>query len=120
MSKLNPALSVLLCRLNPLFVGTGSVLKCNTRLLSGSSMDAHSILLEHTLVMAGEVVDCGSVWQGWPSKSQISLTKYRAQVRLFLDYFLWIFSPSRGALVVYLGFHFSDSCVDHVSDLFSL
>ena len=58
-------------RLNPLVVGTGCVLKSNARLLSGASMDAHSIMLEHTLVMAGETVDIGSVWQGWPSRSQV-------------------------------------------------
>jgi len=53
-------------------------------------MDAHTVLLEHTLVMAGEVVDCGSVWQGWPSKSQISLTKYRAEVSgANLNTWLW-------------------------------
>ena len=41
-------------------------------------MDAHSMLLEHTLVMAGETVDCGSVWQGWPTRSQIALLKHRS------------------------------------------
>lgn len=71
-------------RLNPLFVGTGCVLKSNTRLLSGASMDAHSIMQEHTLVMAGEVVDCGSVWQGWPSSARTTLAQYRAQV-IFLS-----------------------------------
>ena len=76
-------------RLNPLLVGTGCVLKSNTRLLSGASMDAHSIMLEHTLVMAGEVVDCGSVWQGWPSSSRTTLEKYRAQVRLCRIVWFW-------------------------------
>jgi carbonic anhydrase/acetyltransferase-like protein (isoleucine patch superfamily) len=60
----------------------GCVLKSNTRVLSGASMDAHSVLLEHTLVMAGEVVDCGAVWQGWPANSRHSLTRHRAEVRL--------------------------------------
>jgi carbonic anhydrase/acetyltransferase-like protein (isoleucine patch superfamily) len=72
------------CRLNPLFVGTGCVLKSNTRVLSGASMDAHSVLLEHTLVMAGEVVDCGTVWQGWPTSNRRSLSQYRAEVRTVL------------------------------------
>jgi hypothetical protein len=58
----------------------GCVLKSNTRVLSGASMDAHSVLLEHTLVMAGEVVDCGAVWQGWPASSRHSLTRHRAEV----------------------------------------
>lgn len=54
-------------RLNPLNVGTGCVLKPMSRLLSGASMESHSILLEHTLVLAGENVTAGSVWQGeWP------------------------------------------------------
>lgn len=64
-------------RLNELMVGRGCVLKSSCRLLSGANMDAHSILLEHTLVLAGETVECGSVWQGWPSQTQISLTKHR-------------------------------------------
>eukprot|EP01038_Epipyxis_sp_PR26KG_P006462 gene6462-8890_t len=72
-------------RLNPLVVGTGCVLKSNARLLSGANMDAHSIMLEHTLVMAGETVDSGSVWQGWPSRSQISLKRYRQGVQRILE-----------------------------------
>ena len=32
-------------------------------MLSGASMDDHSVMLEHTLVLAGEVVDSGMVWQ---------------------------------------------------------
>ena len=32
-------------------------------------------------MMAGEVVDCGSVWQGWPANQRQSLTHHRAQVR---------------------------------------
>ena len=50
-------------RLNPLSVGSGCVLKSNTRLLSGATMDPHSVMLEHTLVLAGETVDSGQVWQ---------------------------------------------------------
>ena len=47
-------------------------------------MDAHSMMLEHTLVMAGECVDTGSVWQGWPSKSQSSLLQHRSKVSSML------------------------------------
>ena len=57
------------------------MLKANTRLLSGASMEPHSIMLEHTLVMAGEVVDSGSVLQGWPSRGRISLSDYRSEVK---------------------------------------
>lgn len=52
-------------RLNPLSVSHSSVLKSMTRLLSGATMESHSMMLEHTLVLAGESVDTGRVWQGW-------------------------------------------------------
>ena len=54
--------------LNPLFVGDRSVLRTGSRLLSGARMEADSCLLEHTLVMAGDVVDAGSTSQGWPAE----------------------------------------------------
>lgn len=72
-------------RLNPLSVGTGCVLKSMSRLLSGSSMQDHSILQEHTLVLAGEEVEAGSVWQGWPTRTQISLKEHRANIQEILD-----------------------------------
>lgn len=31
-------------------------------------MAPYSVLREHTLVMAGDQVDPGSAWQGWPSR----------------------------------------------------
>lgn len=68
-------------RLNPLVVGHGCVLKSNTRLLSGATMENHSAMLEHTLVLAGETVDNGKVWQGWPSATQLSLNAYREALR---------------------------------------
>jgi carbonic anhydrase/acetyltransferase-like protein (isoleucine patch superfamily) len=58
-------------------VGENCVLKSNTRLLSGSAMEDHSILLEHTLVISGETVDRGSVWQGWPSQLHYPLREHR-------------------------------------------
>ena len=67
-------------RLNPLVVGNGAVLRSGTRLLSGASMDAHSVVLEHTLVLSGECVDSGSVWQGWPSKAHASLSQHRQTI----------------------------------------
>ncbi|WPH01212.1 Oxalate--CoA ligase [Acrodontium crateriforme] len=54
--------------LNPLYVGDRSVLRSGSRLLSGARMEADSCLLEHTLVMAGDVVDEGSTSQGWPAE----------------------------------------------------
>lgn len=72
-------------RLNPLNVGTGCILKPMSRLLSGASMESHTVLQEHTLVLAGELVEAGSVWQGWPSRSQISLKEYRARINYLLN-----------------------------------
>ncbi|KAF2726197.1 acetyl-CoA synthetase-like protein [Polychaeton citri CBS 116435] len=54
--------------LNPLYVGSRSVLRTGSRLLSGAKMEADTCLLEHTLVMAGDVVDAGCTYQGWPAE----------------------------------------------------
>ncbi|GAB7358651.1 hypothetical protein MBLNU230_g3880t1 [Neophaeotheca triangularis] len=54
--------------LNELSVGDRSVLRSGSRLLSGAKMEADSCLLEHTLVMAGDVVEAGSTSQGWPAE----------------------------------------------------
>ncbi|KAK3709125.1 hypothetical protein LTR37_011104 [Vermiconidia calcicola] len=54
--------------LNPLHVGDRSVLRSGSRLLSGAKMEEDTCLLEHTLVMAGDVVDAGSTYQGWPAE----------------------------------------------------
>ena len=54
--------------LNPLFVGDRSVLRSGSRLLSGARMEADTCLLEHTLIMAGDVVDEGVTSQGWPAE----------------------------------------------------
>lgn len=54
--------------LNPLYVGDRSVLRSGSRLLSGARMESDSCLLEHTLVMAGDVVDEGVTMQGWPAE----------------------------------------------------
>lgn len=56
--------------LNPLYVGDRSVLRSGSRLLSGAQMEADTCLLEHTLVMAGDVVDKGSTLQGWPAEER--------------------------------------------------
>lgn len=54
--------------LNPLNVGSGSVLRSGSELLSGAQMGENSCLLEHTLAMAGDVVDKGATYQGWPAE----------------------------------------------------
>lgn len=54
--------------LNPLYVGDRSVLRSGSRLLSGARMEADTCLLEHTLVMAGDIVDAGTTSQGWPAE----------------------------------------------------
>ena len=54
--------------LNPLFVGDRSILRSGSRLLSGARMEEDTCLLEHTLVMAGDVVEAGSTKQGWPAE----------------------------------------------------
>lgn len=38
-------------------------------------------MLEHTLVLSGETVDTGSVWQGWPAEKKFFLEDYRIDIR---------------------------------------
>ncbi|KAK5722153.1 putative NRPS-like protein biosynthetic cluster [Elasticomyces elasticus] len=54
--------------LNELKVGHRSVLRSGSRLLSGAKMEDDTCLLEHTLVMAGDVVEAGCTSQGWPAE----------------------------------------------------
>jgi acetyltransferase-like isoleucine patch superfamily enzyme/acyl carrier protein len=54
--------------LNELHVGDRCVLRTGSRLLSGASMMDDSCLLEHTLVMGGDVVDERTTLQGWPAR----------------------------------------------------
>ncbi|SAL96550.1 hypothetical protein [Absidia glauca] len=54
--------------INPLRVGAGSVLRSGSRLLSGARMREDTTLLEHTLIVSGEVTDQKSIWQGWPGE----------------------------------------------------
>jgi hypothetical protein len=51
-------------------------------------MEPFSILQEHTLVLAGESVDVGSVWQGWPSSGAQRLEDYRSALRRHLEVIL--------------------------------
>merc|ERR1711991_624332 len=72
-------------KLNPLVIGNNCVLKCNCRLLSGASMEDGSVLLEHTLVLAGESVDADTVWQGWPSDVQMSRKNYESHILFTIE-----------------------------------
>jgi hypothetical protein len=78
---------VYMYRLNPVKVGRYCVVKSMSRVLSGAQMENRSILLEHSLVLSGEIVDFGSVWQGWPNASQTSLENYRDKLRHKVAYF---------------------------------
>lgn len=53
--------------LNTINIGDRCVLRSASRMLSGSSMRDDSCLLEHTLIMSGDVVEEGWTMQGWPS-----------------------------------------------------
>ena len=54
--------------LNEIVVGRGSVLRTGSRVLSGGVVGQESVLLEHTLIMGGDVVDGGCTVQGWPAE----------------------------------------------------
>ncbi|KAL1895796.1 putative NRPS-like protein biosynthetic cluster [Ceratocystis pirilliformis] len=51
--------------LNRLSVGDRSVLRAGSRLLSGAKMEKDTCLLEHTLIMGGEIIEEGTTMQGW-------------------------------------------------------
>ena len=53
--------------LNRLSVGDRCVLRSGSRLLSGANMESDACLMEHTLVMGGDVVNQGETMQGWPA-----------------------------------------------------
>lgn len=53
--------------LRRLVLGRRCVLRSGSRLLSGAAMEDDSALLEHTLVMGGDVVPRGCTLQGWPA-----------------------------------------------------
>lgn len=53
--------------LNTLEVGDRCVLRSGSRLLSGAKMCADSAMLEHTLIMSGDVADEKVTYQGWPA-----------------------------------------------------
>lgn len=54
--------------LNRLEIGNRCVLRTGSRLLSGARMKDDSCLLEHTLIMGGDMVESGCTMQGWPAE----------------------------------------------------
>jgi acetyltransferase-like isoleucine patch superfamily enzyme/acyl carrier protein len=54
--------------LNRLEIGDRCVLRTGSRLLSGATMKDDSCLLEHTLIMGGDVVEAKWTMQGWPAE----------------------------------------------------
>jgi hypothetical protein len=54
--------------LNRLEIGNRCVLRTGSRLLSGATMKNDSCLLEHTLIMGGDVVESQWTMQGWPAE----------------------------------------------------
>lgn len=53
--------------LNRLEIGERCLMRSGSRLLSGARMKDDSALLEHTLIMGGDVVEKGWTMQGWPA-----------------------------------------------------
>merc|ERR1712151_219950 len=56
--------------LSTIHVGDDCTLRDFSRLQGGAEMSSNTILMEHSLVMSGEVVPEGFQWQGWPNRSQ--------------------------------------------------
>ncbi|KAL7785241.1 hypothetical protein V8C37DRAFT_322844 [Trichoderma ceciliae] len=54
--------------LNRLSIGDRCVMRTGSRLLSGATMNNNSCLLEHTLIMGGDVVEENWTMQGWPAE----------------------------------------------------
>lgn len=54
--------------LNRLEIGNRCVMRTGSRLLSGATMKDDSCLLEHTLIMGGDVVEAKWTMQGWPAE----------------------------------------------------
>jgi carbonic anhydrase/acetyltransferase-like protein (isoleucine patch superfamily) len=54
--------------LNRLEIGDRCVLRTGSRLLSGATMKNDSCLLEHTLIMGGDIVEEKWTMQGWPAE----------------------------------------------------
>lgn len=50
-------------------------------------MENHSILKEHTLILAGDTVEACSVWQGWPSKTHCLVDMHQQDLIALLSKF---------------------------------
>jgi acetyltransferase-like isoleucine patch superfamily enzyme len=70
--------------LNALSIGKQCTLKSSSRLLSGATMENNSIMLEHTLIMAGDILEKNTVKQGWPAYKEYSMQHYMKQTDLLL------------------------------------
>ncbi|KAF2179605.1 hypothetical protein K469DRAFT_798811 [Zopfia rhizophila CBS 207.26] len=53
-------------KMHELHVGDRGVLRTGSRMLAGAQMAENACLLEHTLVMSGDCVEAGAMYQGWP------------------------------------------------------
>jgi len=53
-----------------------ATLRSGSRVMNHSVVSADSRLLEHTLVIPGDVVSEGATWQGWPSKGITCMKKH--------------------------------------------
>ncbi|UJR07117.1 hypothetical protein I4U23_011405 [Adineta vaga] len=71
--------------LNPLIIGNRCVLRSQSRLLSGASMENYSTLLEHTLVLNGDTADQGTIWQGWTA-NDTTLKYHGKRVSMQIEY----------------------------------
>lgn len=54
--------------LNLLSIGDRSVLRSESRLMSGARMEEDTCLLEHTFVMSEDVIEAGSIYQEWSAE----------------------------------------------------
>ncbi|KAI9061574.1 acetyl-CoA synthetase-like protein [Trametes sanguinea] len=54
--------------LNKLRLASSCAMRAGSRLLSGASMDEHSMLCEHTLLTSGETAMAGAAYAGWPAR----------------------------------------------------
>ncbi|MBX2804236.1 MAG: AMP-binding protein [Myxococcales bacterium] len=55
--------------LGPITIGRGVSLKSDARVLLWGAVEDGARLAEHTLVLGGDVVQRGEVWEGWPGRA---------------------------------------------------
>ncbi|KZT25194.1 acetyl-CoA synthetase-like protein [Neolentinus lepideus HHB14362 ss-1] len=69
--------------LNRLKIADSCAMRSGSRLLSGASMEANSMLLEHTLLTSGEIAEKDCVYAGWPAKpiDYFHLAKFLSSMR---------------------------------------